>query len=314
VQSKIRFMSLIGPVLACVAIVAPASMVKAAPLKTPAANKGPASLVLFFTGDGPETLFFQETIKLKKAMEGYKKVVLLKHEKLERWADLSEADEKIADVKDVPTKAKLTNSLRDLANQGYYIDVWIIGHGQDGKFIISDGSYDAPHDSMTANEIKDLPRATGFTKLPIRMVWSTLCYGSTLNDAWKAAGAKVVGGSRFVNFYPNQFGRFAEEWNKGHVSYSEAIEKADTAQSRTVVQTYLAEIHAPSKNDKWGKCPFGSTILGDKKCAREYFTKMWLADNSDWKEGKSGKEFMNYSSAKIIAGDRAISKSSAPKW
>ena len=75
-------------------------------LKVPRANKA-ASLIYFYYGDSQYNTLGQETLKLKKAMEGYDFTVLLKHETLPGWADLSEKDEKLANVKDIPTKANL---------------------------------------------------------------------------------------------------------------------------------------------------------------------------------------------------------------
>src|SRR5262245_28512511 len=104
-------------------------------VSTPKANRGSASVVFFYTADDAKTVFFQETLKLKKAMEGYNKVILLKHNSVPSFLDLSEADETIADKVLTPTKTNFFNSINDLAKEGYYIDIWIIGHGKNEKFI-----------------------------------------------------------------------------------------------------------------------------------------------------------------------------------
>ncbi len=278
-------------------------------LKQPNPNKGFASLVFHYMGDSKFILFFQETMKLKKAMEDYDKVVLLKFDEEEQsWLDWSEKDEQIADVIAKPTKADVAKYLKQLADEGYTIDVWIIGHGySDVSFNISKGSY-GDDEEMTHDEIEKLAANAGYSELPIRMVWSTLCYGEMLNDAWLSAGAKAVGGSRYVYFYPTTFGGFAEAWNKGDVSYSAALDAADTSTVRTLVQTGL-EFHARLTLKEWGGKIWDLNILGNGKAAEKYFTAMWLREE-DWQDDRSGKENMNYSSEKIIVGDGSITKKS----
>ena len=274
----------------------------------PSKNAGFATIVFFYTADAPEVAFFQETIKLKKAMKGYDRIVLLKHNDLPAWLDLSEADEKLADVKVAPTQANLEKYLTQLTKAGYTIDLWIVGHGTEGKFLVSAGT-NGSKDWVGADEIEQMAKRNGYSKFRLRMVWSTLCYGSTLNDAWLSAGAMTVSGARFVNFYPIQFGTFAEKWTSG-ASYKSSVDDADTSASRTTVQTYVAMVHAPSCNKDWGKCPFGSTVLSSKDCAKDYFKTKWL--HSDWQGSLSGKENMNYSSTRRFAGNTTITKSA--KW
>jgi hypothetical protein len=257
----------------------------------------------------------QETLRLKLAMEGYRQVVLLKHDLLPVPFDLSSADERLADVIVAPTRANLFAQLTRLANEGYLIDLWIFSHGTPGAFVASAGQHGSV-DLVGASEIAAaLGRAsTGLDELPIRMVWSTLCYGASLNGTWRAVGAKVVSGSRAVNFYPNQFGRFATAWNSGMVDYQEALGRADTAVSRTLVQTYLATMDAPAHREEWGGCPIGRHVLGDHPCAKAYFTRRWGLTEDEWDDSLSGKDNMHRSSARIVAGQGTLTKSDTPTW
>lgn len=283
-------------------------------LKTPKITKGAASIIFFYFGDSKFTTICQETVKLKKAMEDYKYKVLLKHNEIPSWLDLSEKDEKIADVKEAPTKDNLVKYVKQLADEGYMIDLWIFSHGWEGGFRASTGKHGSKG-SFTKNDIETLlgSSATGFTNLPIRMVYQVNCYGKSLNESWQSIGAKMVTGARYVNFYPNQFGNFANKWNKGNVSFEDAVDKSDTAASRTVVQTYISMVHAPSVKSEWGGCPLLKTVLGDHKCAKKYFTNQWL-EKDEWQDGKSGKENMNYSSRIIIKGEKNLTKDDVPKW
>jgi hypothetical protein len=278
-------------------------------------TKGAASVVFFYYGDSKFITLAQETLRLKTAMEGYQQVVLLKHALIPAPFVLSSADERVADLVIAPTQANLFAQLQRLATEGYLIDLWIFSHGAPGAFVASTGQHGSV-DLVGAAEIAAAlrPASTGLDALPIRMIWSTLCYGASLNATWREVGARVVAGSRAVNFYPNQFGRFATAWNSGMVGYQEALERADTAVSRTLVQTYLATMDAPAHRKQWGGCPIGRHVLGDHPCARAYFTRRWGLTEDEWDDGLSGKDNMHRSSAKIIAGQGTLTKSDTPTW
>lgn len=286
------------------------------PYKNPPVNRGTASLCYFNYGDSQYTTFFQETLKLKKVMEGYNVSVLLKHDTLPPWADLSEKDEKLADVKDLPTRTNLFKYIIKLAVDGYAIDLFLFTHGWREQFGAREGR-PGSEDRVTAHDISNAlaPRETGFTRMPIRIVWGTNCYGQTLGQTWRGIGAKATAGARFVNFYPNAWGNFIDDWNKGTVSFNDAVANADTDMVRTAVQTYIAVVDAPAqkKQGKWDGCGFGKTVLGDDSCARDYFVSCWLAAD-EWQAGKSGKENMNYSSYMFRGGAKHITKNTHLTW
>ena len=283
---------------------------------TPKANKGAASLIYFYYGDSKYNTLGQETLKLKKAMDGYTFKVLLKHELLPSWADLSEKDEKLADIKDLPTRANLFKYLVQLGQDGHHVDLYICSHGWKDKFKASNGT-DGSEDYVTADDITSelAPAKTGLTQVPIRAVWGTNCYGQTLGDTWRSIGAKTTAGARYVNFYPNAYGPFIDAWNKGDVSFDSAVGDSQTDAVRTVVQTFLSVYDAPAqkKKDKWGGCPLGKFVLGDDPCAKDYFTSCWIADD-EWQKGQSGKDNMNYSSYMFRGGDKSITKNTTPHW
>lgn len=281
----------------------------------PQITKGAASLIFFYYGDSEQITLAQETMKLKRAMDGYNFKVLLKHNTVPSFLDIREGDEKEADIKDAPTADNLVKYLIQLAQDGYMIDLWIMSHGAPGAFVTSRGQH-GTIDMFNANEIKQRlsPAQTGLSQLPIRMIWSTLCYGATLNETWTSIGAKVVAGSRDINFYPTQFRGFANEWNKGNVTYATALARADTPASRTPTQVYISTIEAPQTRDRWGKCPLGRTVLGKNSCSNDYFLKRWGIDPTIVKQAANGREIMNRSSQKIIAGNQNITKNTTPSW
>ncbi len=291
-------------------------MVTATRHKTPAANRGYASVVYFNYGDAPTTAFFQDTLKLAKFIDGYGRKVLLKAQTTPSWLDLSEKDEKTADVMLPPTKTNFFKQLVELANDGWAIDLFLFCHGWPSGFGAAKPANQA-EDQILNSEISRClaSEETGLTCMPIRSVWGTDCYGQSRNKLWAEAGAVAASGSRAVNFYPNGAGRFIDDWNKGSVSFERAVRDADTDLVRTAVQTYISLVDAPAKKkaDRWGGCALLKTVLGDDPCAKEYFNKCWGIGDV-WQAGESGKEMMNYSSFKLFQGDKGITKSSRPKW
>lgn len=274
-------------------------------------TNGTASLIMFYYGDSKFLTLAQETLKLKKAMEGYDRTVLLKHNTVPDIVDLSDADESLADVVAVPTKANLTAQLVDLTARGHAIDLFVFSHGSPGSFRVSKGTH-GQNDRFTADDIRKLPAEAGVPQLPIRMIWSTLCFGQSLNDDWTAVGAKVVSGAKFVNFYPNQFRGFINSWNDGD-SYATALAESNTGASRLLAQTYIQTMHAPGHRKEWGGCPIGRTVMGDNPCAKDYFTTMWGA-GAEFTNGMSGRDYMNLASQRVIAGSGGIRKNQQLSW
>jgi len=277
--------------------------------------KGSASIVFFYFGDSYLTTLAQETLNLSRAFDGYDRRILLRHDtKVGPFQVSAQAGNK-ADVLAKPTRADLFEQIRDTAEAGYMIDLWIFSHGHHGHFRCSTGVA-GNHGRVTAEHIEtELGEGkTGAVELPIRMVYQMNCYGSSLNSSWRAVGAKVACGSRFVNFYPNRYGRFVTHWRRGDVTVPEALKAADTAASRTMGHIYIATAHAPSTRQEWGGCPLGSNVLGSHACARTYFTTMWRIGEDEWRPSLSGKQNMNYSSRKMVRGNSKITKSSIPSW
>jgi hypothetical protein len=275
-----------------------------------------ASLIYFNYGNSKTITLVQETLKLKKGMQDYQRTVLLKPETLPPWADLSEKDEKLADVKDQPTKTNLFKHLIQLARDGYYIDLFLFAHGNTGQFGQEHASAGSEN-LITADDIASrlAPAATGFVKMPIRIVWGTNCYGHTLGETWRDVGAKATAGARYVRFYPNSWGNFIDAWNHCNVSFDDAVGNADTDMVRTVVQTYILMVDAPAQKraGKWDGCPGLKNVLGDDSCARDYFLSCWI-DKGEWQPRLSGKDNMNYSSYMLRGGDKQITKNTRPKW
>lgn len=251
-------------------------------------------------GDAGVTALGQDTVRLKKAMDGYDHKVLMKTNNTPSWLDFSEADERKADVKMTPNRTNFTRELVRLAQEGYIIDVYVFAHGdRTGFTAVGTGIDDAL--------IRGLPAAAGLRALPIRMVYQTQCYASFLNNDWRAAGAKSSVGARYIQFTPTHFGTFIKDWNKND-RFGTAASQRPSAALRTASQVYImGDAKAKKIAGKWDGCSFGNTVLGKKACAKAYFTYRWLRD-SEWRDDMSGKQNMNYSSAMVVSGNRNLSK------
>jgi len=288
-------------------------------LQTPQANRS-AALIFYYYGDSKFITFFQETLKLKKAMEGYSRVVLLKHDEIPNWLDLSTKDEKLADVVASPTRANLFHHLKQLTADGYYIDLYIFSHGSPDSFRVSTGRHGSDGSCTAADILRELASSvTGYKYIPLRMVYNAQCYGQSLGQTWRDIGALTTAGTRYVEFYPTRFNNFISDWNRGNVSFYDAIKGSDGDSVRTLAQTWILgdawtkALPTTRKENRWSGCPVGKTVLSTHDCAREYFTTYWLASN-EWQPGKSGKENMNYSSFMFRGGEKTLTKNTRPSW
>lgn len=286
-------------------------------LATPKTYKGSASLVFFYYGDSPSETFFQESTELYRAMDDYKKVVLLKEESY-NGVKLSQRALDKADIVAMPTRENIKKYMEELTRQGYFIDLWIFSHGSKSGFRVYDSGEPDHNGSFSTTDIKNLPEDTGFKYIPIRMVYQGNCYAYDLIDEWRSIGAKAALGARLVNFYPYEFARFAYQWNHGK-TFKEARDKADKLTPKSPANIYTRDILAPQtkKDGKWSGCPAGYNVLGTsakaKECGEEFFSsdEIW-AYPQIWQG--DGKSTMEYSSWKIVAGDYNIKKETVPEW
>jgi hypothetical protein len=261
-----------------------------------------ASLTFFYFDDNAFYNLVQNAqVNLQHCIDGYSKSVMLK--------ESFSAPGQTQPTKVLkPNKAVFLGQLIELVNDGYYVDIFIFAHGNPDKIYMANGK------TLSPAELKDAVAEdkSGFNYLPIRIVYQMNCYGHTFNQTWLDIGAKSVCGARYVNFWANQFNKFASDWNKGTVLFEKAVYDSNTESSRSVMEALVAADAASQLFPKdWDKCPIGSTILGDKPCAKSYFLANWI-DEGEWQEGQSGKENMAYSSymytpgINITKNDKAI--------
>ena len=254
-----------------------------------------ASLAVFHFGDSPfRTLFQNAQVNLQHCIDGYDRSILLKE-------DLNAVGQTKPTTLLKPNMQVFLDQIASLAKEGYYIDIRIFAHGSNDAIYFD-------NDKVLTNSLlkSELSFAnTGFQTLPIRSVYGVNCYGQTFNQTWLALGAKVTCGARYVNFYPNQFNKFASEWEKGDVGFAEALRASNTESSRSVMQALIAADAMGRSN--FDKCPFLKTVLGDHSCAKSYFDANWGL-NSEWQDGELGAENMDYSSYMFRAGQQELTR------
>jgi hypothetical protein len=287
-------------------------------LSTPKIHKGSASLVFFYYGDSKFITFFQESMELFRAMKNYKKVVLLKEEN-PHGLTVSQTAINKADIVALPTKDNIIKYIKELTSEGYFIDVWILSHGSPSGFRVFDSTKPNNNGYFYDNDIRSLTESTGFTFIPIRMVYQVNCFGYDLIDDWRAIGAKTALGARQVSFYPYEFSRFAYQWNH-EKTFRVARDKAEKNTPPDPVYTYISiyTAHKEKKDGNWSGCPTGYNVLGTTQkaleCGKEFFTtkRIWAGETLLWKG--NGKSTMDYSNFKIVAGNYDLRKSTVPTW
>lgn len=251
-----------------------------------------ASLTYFYFDDNPFFKLVQSAqVNLQHCIDGYDKSVLLK----ESFSSFGKTPpSKVLK----PNKEVFLNQLIELVKDGYYVDIYFFAHGNPDKIYMGNNK------TLSPSELEDAVSEdkSGFTHLPIRMVYQMNCYGHTFNQSWLNIGALCVAATRFVNFFPDDFNKFGEAWSSGNVLFEKAVYDSNTESSRAVMEALIAADAASQLFPKdWDKCPIGSTVLGDKPCAKSYFLANWI-DKGEWQEGQSGKENMAYSSFMFTPG------------
>ena len=285
---------------------------KPKPLPTAKANKS-ASLVFYYFGDGPFTTLFQNAgVNLQHTLKGYDKTCLLK----KAFSKIN----KNPDYYGQPTEANFFNYLRKLAKEGYYIDVYIFTHGsKDGIQTYRPNS--DKKGKITADDLREKLKIFGEGKFPIRMVYQMNCWGSNLNQAFIDVGAKVVTGSRYVNFMSTRFNAFGKAWQKGK-SFYQCYVAQNSAGDATIP---LMKVHFNANKRKYDKddkpeqkvgplCKGSVKLHHNAPCIKTYFKSHWSFEDSYFVKGQTGVQILKHSSLKLFKGNTSININSKLKW
>jgi GH24 family phage-related lysozyme (muramidase) len=124
----------------------------------------------------------------------------------------------------------LKNMLISLTKEGKIIDLFILTHGSDDFISVPGG--------VNAQKIREMKAENGGKPLSIRSVYMMNCVGSSLNQAWIDAGAKVSSGSIRNNYLPEPtMFFFWSNWKEG-----ETFENAATSAYRKTISTMRAAV------------------------------------------------------------------------
>lgn len=128
--------------------------------------------------------------------------------------------------------ADLRDKLLALSHEGKIVDLFILTHGRDDFISVPGG--------INSQKIRDMKAENGGKPLSIRSVYMMNCVGSSLNQAWIDAGAKVSSGSIRNNYLPEPtMFFFWKNWKEG-----QTFESAVTSAYRKTINLMNAPIRA----------------------------------------------------------------------
>lgn len=172
------------------------------------------ALVVFIENTGQ--LPFQWDSKVGKLVqEGLEKVVDYVAEEFSKWLNKF-ADARGKKYREViiledakATLSGLKNTLHDLANRDFIIDVFTLAHGNSSSFSGYNGS------SISDTDLRSIKDSYG-KALPIRVVYMMNCKAAGLNDDWMYVGAKTTAGAVNNNYIPEpMMSKFWNNWLRG---------------------------------------------------------------------------------------------------
>lgn len=122
-------------------------------------------------------------------------------------------------------RAALLDNLVRYTAAGNVIDLLILGHGSSELLALNGESLRGGANGNIRSLLTEA-QARGVPRLNLRMVFMCNCWGSTLNDDWLAAGAKVAVGSKQDNWMPEPMTTFFMQNWLGGVSAANAAARA----------------------------------------------------------------------------------------
>jgi|GEM_PF-1992787 len=173
-----------------------------------------------------------------------------------------------ADLTFPPTRRGLLDAMQVLTAEGYRFDSIVHAHGykrnaNDAKFEVLQGNMITGKWLVDATEPDKVGTARG--GIPLMAWWSTTCIAARQIDAWIEIGGLVASGAEDVQFYPNAFHNYVDNWLAGQ-AYDNAVHNSVTS---GVVDAAELVIQAESLLDPWF-C-IGDGVLGTNDCAEDFF-------------------------------------------
>lgn len=283
---------------------------------------GRASLIYFHMGDGDlNTLVQHVGVDLEKPMEGYEYVVLLIDDPKFLGLTLSDDALKNANLVLTPTKDNFFRAFQDITSKGYDMDVWLWSHGSldsNGGATMNTLDPTVLIDSVDIETRLD-PSVTGARTVPIRMVYSTVCYHSALNDTWLSVGGKVSGAPRFISFHPTLAGPFADLWNTGS-TYGASIGGQMATGAHVIAEDFVwlqgqaSVAQGALSSSLPAGCNVADSVFNQNPCAKWYFDDGagdyagYNMNAGEYDQTKSGLANLRFSSRWLTMGNPNLTK------
>jgi hypothetical protein len=118
------------------------------------------------------------------------------------------------------SRPKLLDALVDETKKERTIDLVILGHGSPETLYLKKRAHHLTGGADgTIQSLLPDAKARGVDAINLRMVYMCNCYGSTVNDDWLAAGAKVSVGSLAIDWIPEPMTTFfMQNWLAGQTA------------------------------------------------------------------------------------------------
>ena len=211
-----------------------------------------------------------------------------------------------ADLVFPPTRAGHLDAMQVLTAEGYRFDANVYAHGyksnaNDAKFETLSGGMIKGDWLVSATEPDKIGTARG--GVPLMAWWSTTCIAARQIDAWMEIGGLVASGAEDVQFYPNAYHNYVDNWLTLQ-SYDDAVENSVTS---GVVTASEALVVAQGATAPWF-C-VAPTALGLNVCAEDFFNDDVGANDAAYNiwevydHSVSGADNMAISSERDFVGD-----------
>lgn len=215
-----------------------------------------------------------------------------------------------ADLVLPPTRDGLIEGMQELTSRGLAFDVFVHAHGYDRALDPDDAKFEVLEDEMIHGEwLVDAtdPDNIGTARggVPIVAFWGTTCWSDRQIDAWEEVGAMTASGAYHIQFHPNAWDNFWDNWVAG-VPYRTSVDTSVTFGVRSAVNALMLAQSAWVPFATW---PFQSCDgpLGLSYCADDFFNDDIgfdaAYDLSDvYDHNLSGRDNMDITSTRTFTG------------
>jgi len=139
------------------------------------------------------------------------------------------------------SRAQLLDKLVTETQRGRTIDLIVLGHGTSERLVLKRRPDLTGGPNGNIRSLLTDAQSLGVNALKLRLVYMCNCYGSTLNDDWRAIGAKVSIGSKMNDYMPEPMTTFfVHNWLSGQ----RAMDAAKNAYQATI--PFYALVYPPT--------------------------------------------------------------------